>query len=274
MLGDFVELATTVVHPDHEPDIGPGGSSGREVGRMPRRRQGSKSQGADVSSMPPPASAASKKSVPALPQPDRAVKVKADADATAPLPELLSQRLQSIGPFVGAVALSLALELVLNIVALQTPAKTELAEISQTEPTGSQITWLLAEKLALLAVFWFGDFDAYDVASLTLLSTTPISILLVFFYNIHGATVASKTVIGITAHTIPYLLLRQLSRRQQVLGLRAIVLAVVVAVETVVFAVGQLQGVEWEGALGYAGLWAASVVVVAAALDWVGGPSE
>ncbi|RMZ76773.1 hypothetical protein DV737_g4649, partial [Chaetothyriales sp. CBS 132003] len=296
MLGDLLELATTVVHPGHQPDIAPaGGRSARPSGSPVATRR-----------------ARSRKST------------TTGATATAPSPpppESLPQRLQSLGRFVGAVALSLALELLLNTVALQTSAKTELADISQTEPTGSQIVWLLAEKLALLAVFWFGHFDAYDVASLTLLSTTPISILLAFFYSIHGATLATKTAISITAHTVPYLAifattvelalisflpvflatrfssLRTLEFAHQsatavvlptllvallpagyaatellfqVLVSRAVVLAVVLAVETVVFAVGQLQGVEWQGALGYAGLWVASVAVVAAALDWVG----
>ncbi|RMZ84278.1 hypothetical protein DV738_g759, partial [Chaetothyriales sp. CBS 135597] len=294
MLGDLVELATSTVHPDHEPDLSPG------------TRSRSRSSGGTTGQQMPP------------------------------------RRL----------ALSLALELALNTaVAWQTQSKTELAAISQPDPSGSQIAWLLAEKLALLAVFWFGGFDAYDVASLTLLSATPVSILLALFYNIHPATLASETAISIAAHTAPYLFLRPVSaahrqhpsssaaatpqtRNHAILTdpwttittsllasailatslelsllsflptflitrfsslrtlefahespvyvvlptlLIALIPAGYAAVEflfTVAFTIGQLQGVEWEGALGYAGLWVGSLSLVGVALDWVGGPAE
>ncbi|RMD42416.1 hypothetical protein DV735_g2748, partial [Chaetothyriales sp. CBS 134920] len=296
MLGDLVELATSAVDPDHEPDLS-GGQVAPQPQMAPRRRAASKSEPALSSAPSSPA------------------QLSPAGDSPSPS---WRQWLENIGWFVVAVALTLGLELALNTaVALQTAAKTELAAVSQPDPTDSQIAWLVAEKLALLAVFWFGQFDAYDVASLTLLSATPVSTLLALFYNIHPATLATETAIRIAANTAPYLAilattlelsllsflptflitrfgsLRTLefahesavtvvlptllvallpagyAARRQVLFSRASVLAAVTAVETAAFAIGQLQGdIEWEGALGYAGLWVGSLALVAAALDW------
>lgn len=62
--------------------------------------------------------------------------------------------------------------------------------------------------------------------------------------------------------------------RQKELIFRAAVLGLLMAVETVVFATSSLKGVEVPGALGYAGVWAGGVTVLAGVLDWVGGPSD
>jgi hypothetical protein len=64
------------------------------------------------------------------------------------------------------------------------------------------------------------------------------------------------------------------SVRQKELIWRAAVLGALVMMETVVFLVGVLQGVTLVGALGYAGVWGGGVTVLAAVLDWVGGPSD
>jgi hypothetical protein len=62
--------------------------------------------------------------------------------------------------------------------------------------------------------------------------------------------------------------------RQRMLIFRAAVLGLLMIAETVVFAWGGMESVELVGALGYAGVWALGVAVVAGALDWVGGPSD
>jgi hypothetical protein len=64
------------------------------------------------------------------------------------------------------------------------------------------------------------------------------------------------------------------SARQKALISRAGLLAYLIVAETVVLLWGTLAGVEFTGAIGYAGIWGAGVVLVAAALDWVGGPSD
>ena len=55
---------------------------------------------------------------------------------------------------------------------------------------------------------------------------------------------------------------------------RATVLGALMSAETIVVTLFSMQGVEVTGALGYAGVWAAGVALVAIALDWVGGPSD
>lgn len=62
--------------------------------------------------------------------------------------------------------------------------------------------------------------------------------------------------------------------RQKELITRAIMLGILMFAETMVQCIGALQGVELQGAAGYAGLWATGVAVVATVLDWVGKPSD
>lgn len=64
------------------------------------------------------------------------------------------------------------------------------------------------------------------------------------------------------------------SVRQKELIWRAVVLGALLVLETVTFTVGVMEGVSFVGGLGYAGLWASGVAVLAGVLDWVGGPSD
>ena len=160
MLNDLVELATTVVHPDHEPDIA--GSSSK----MPRRRQGSKSQSissaADVNGMLPPPTPASKSGTPARkprspsmtnppgsPRPNVSV-----AYGAAP-----QSRLKNIGGYLGSVVLSIVAEGILNSVASQFFSTGELAAISDSAPTTLLVVGVVSWKLFMLTLFWFGGFD-------------------------------------------------------------------------------------------------------------------
>lgn len=62
--------------------------------------------------------------------------------------------------------------------------------------------------------------------------------------------------------------------RQKTLISRTALLTVLVVVQTLVRVWGTIEGVEAEGALGYAGIWGVGTVLVGIALDWVGGPSD
>ena len=62
--------------------------------------------------------------------------------------------------------------------------------------------------------------------------------------------------------------------RQKELIWRASILGALIVAETVVHCYVVMAGVSLVGALGYAGVWGGGVVVLGAALDWVGGPSD
>ena len=62
--------------------------------------------------------------------------------------------------------------------------------------------------------------------------------------------------------------------RQKELISRAALLATLMSAETLVQCTGALQGVELQGAAGYAAIWVFGVTVVSGVLDWVGKPSD
>lgn len=64
------------------------------------------------------------------------------------------------------------------------------------------------------------------------------------------------------------------SVRQKELISRTTILTALVVAQTLLHVGGTLNGVDLDGALGYAGIWGAGAVVVGAVLDWVGGPSD
>jgi hypothetical protein len=64
------------------------------------------------------------------------------------------------------------------------------------------------------------------------------------------------------------------SARQKELMRRTVVLAGLIFSETVLTTWGTVEGVEFQGALGYAGVWVVGALVTGAGLDWVGGPSD
>lgn len=63
------------------------------------------------------------------------------------------------------------------------------------------------------------------------------------------------------------------SRQKELIG-RTITLGALLLAETVMTIWGTIEGVEFVGALGYAGVWAAGVALLGIFLDWVGGPSD
>ncbi|KAK5046714.1 hypothetical protein LTR84_007475 [Exophiala bonariae] len=302
--------------------------------------------------------------------------------------------------FAVTVVLSTILE-----AALQTVAGTigvgDLAAVSKRPESWLEIGSLLGWKVVLLGVYWVFEFDAYDVASLTLLLSTPTTLLLGLFYSISPVTLISTTLSSILSTSAPYYFLRPLSpshnpsaaprsslRNRSILtdpyttiatsllasaifavlleasfatflpeylvvhftGLRSIeaahlgpsglptlllallpagfatqeyifapstakslpsgpvdafdavtasfsahvyhnawgwysvrqkelisrtaVLTALIVAQTLLHVGGTLNGVDFEGALGYASIWGGGAVVVGAVLDWVGGPSD
>ncbi|KIW50032.1 hypothetical protein PV05_11656 [Exophiala xenobiotica] len=420
MLDDLLALTTTLVHSDHEHELS--AASGSETDIMAPRSRHTKSasvasstdadttvKGTDLinGGMLPPATTPDHTTT-------RTSKRRPSRSTTSPpsspvvvIPATRKVVIQpevhkdfEVVKFVGTVILSTLLE-----AGLQTAASMvgtgDYAAISKRADTWPEILGLLAWKIAKLGIYWAADFDAYDVASMTLLLSTPQSILLGLFYDIHPTTLASTTLSSILANSLPYLLLRPLSPshnpnaapkailrnrpiltdpyttvatsllataifavlleasfatflpswlithftglrtlekahlgagglpilllalipagvaameylfapstavastapsaptfdpstasfaehvyhngwgwyspRQKALISRAGLLAYLIVVETVVLLWGTLEGVEFTGAIGYAGIWGAGVVLVAAALDWVGGPSD
>jgi hypothetical protein len=63
------------------------------------------------------------------------------------------------------------------------------------------------------------------------------------------------------------------TNRQKELITRTLLVAAMTVTETVIHVWGTIEGVELSGALGYAGIWGVSVLLVGASYDWVGGPS-
>ena len=63
------------------------------------------------------------------------------------------------------------------------------------------------------------------------------------------------------------------TNRQKELISRTVLVAAMTVAETVIQIWGTIEGVELTGALGYAGIWGAGVLLIGAVFDWVGGPS-
>ncbi|KPI35199.1 uncharacterized protein AB675_10154 [Cyphellophora attinorum] len=66
-------------------------------------------------------------------------------------------------------------------------------------------------RILTLAVYWFGGFDAYDVASLTVLSATPIAILQFLFYKIKPQVMAIEIATSVISSAVPFYLLRSIA---------------------------------------------------------------
>ncbi|KEF58709.1 uncharacterized protein A1O9_06635 [Exophiala aquamarina CBS 119918] len=302
--------------------------------------------------------------------------------------------------FVVTVVLSTILEATLQTVAGSVGVG-DLAAVSKRPESWLEIGALLGWKVVLLGIYWFCGFDAYDVASLTLLVSTPTTLLLGLFYAISPATLLSTTLSSILSTSTPYYFLRPLSpshtpgsapksslrnrpiltdpyttiatsllasaifavlleasfatflpeflvahflglrtieaahlgpsglptlllallpagvaaqeyifapstatplqsppgiefdpvtasfaahvyhnawgwysARQKELISRTTILTVLIVAQTLLHVGGTINGVDVEGALGYASIWGSGVIMVGAVLDWVGGPSD
>ncbi|CZT02055.1 uncharacterized protein RAG0_09383 [Rhynchosporium agropyri] len=108
------------------------------------------------------------------------------------------------------VTLSLTLSALLYSVAAEYTAG-DLARVSRTLDQWWQVSVLIGWRTFELGLGWFGDYDGYDLASLSLLSHGPPLYLLGSFYEIHPVTVISSLLIDALATYIPFRLLRPLS---------------------------------------------------------------
>jgi len=63
------------------------------------------------------------------------------------------------------------------------------------------------------------------------------------------------------------------SRQKELIG-RTIVLGAFLLTETIVHLCGEIQGVEFLGAAGYASVWLTGTIILGIVLDWVGRPSD
>ncbi|KIW15299.1 hypothetical protein PV08_05344 [Exophiala spinifera] len=419
MFDDFLALTTTLIHSGHEQPPTDSASSDSATDSMPPRSRHSKSASVASSSdattavkgsdsvngdMLPPANttktAARKRRASrstASPPTSPVVVIPATKKLDSPP---ASHEQHQYAKFAGVAILSIFLE-----AGLQTAASTvgvgDLKAISKIADAWPEIIGLLAWKILKLGIYWTAGFDAYDVASLTLLISTPETILLGLFYDIHPTTLVASTLSSIVANSVPYFLFRSLSPshnpntapkttlrnrpiltdpyttvatsllataifavlleasfatflpswlithfsglrslekahlgagglpilllalipagvasmeylfapstaaastvpatpefdpttagfaghvyhnawgwyspRQKSLISRAGLLAYLIVAETIVLLWGTLKGIEFTGAAGYAGIWGVGVVLVGAALDWVGGPSD
>ncbi|PVH86840.1 hypothetical protein DL98DRAFT_510314 [Cadophora sp. DSE1049] len=87
----------------------------------------------------------------------------------------------------------------------------DLAKVSRTLDQWWQVSVLVGWRTFELGLGWFGNYDGYDLASLSLLSHGPPLYLLGSFYDISPASVISSLVIDSLTTYIPFRLLRPLS---------------------------------------------------------------
>lgn len=178
MFDDLVELATTAVHPSHNPHISYPISNASGSSNMPPRQRREKSQSADANGMPPPAAPASKSPSPVATRHKRTRSTNNQPGSPRQLAQALTTRphqtAEEIAPgkFLIAVVINLALSTLLRRAAVAyTPVgRGALSTISKNNPTESEAFGLLAWRIAVLAVYWFGGYDgmfAHSVYRLT-----------------------------------------------------------------------------------------------------------
>ncbi|KIW88727.1 uncharacterized protein Z519_10773 [Cladophialophora bantiana CBS 173.52] len=132
--------------------------------------------------------------------------------------ELPSTTKSTVAEAKGFEPLKLAATVVLSTLleaGLQTGASMvgvgDLGGVSRRPDMWTEVLGLLGWKLTKLGIFWVGDYDAYDVASLSLLLDTPPALLLGLFYQISPITLTSTTLSSMIANSLPYYFLRPLS---------------------------------------------------------------
>ncbi|KIW35086.1 uncharacterized protein PV07_01806 [Cladophialophora immunda] len=236
MLGDLLELTTTLVHPEHEPALSSlaGRSAPSAAMAPPRSRHAKSSSVASTSSAADAANGIattpSSKSDPASTmtagrkrRPSRSTLSPTGSPVVvipkaSPRMELQSSAKTNLAQTKELEPLKFAATVVLSTVlesGLQSAASMigvgDLAGVSRRPDTWAEILGLLGWKIAKLGVYWVGDFDAYDVASLSLLLNTPTAILVGLFYEISPITLTSTTLSSMIGNSLPYYLLRPLA---------------------------------------------------------------
>lgn len=87
----------------------------------------------------------------------------------------------------------------------------DLARVSRNLNEWWEVGVLVAWRMFELALGWYGKYDSYDIASLTLLSHGPFLLLLHSFYDVSASTAVLSLAINTLTTYIPFRLLRDLS---------------------------------------------------------------
>ncbi|KAH8793014.1 hypothetical protein F5882DRAFT_399215 [Hyaloscypha sp. PMI_1271] len=87
----------------------------------------------------------------------------------------------------------------------------DLASVSRSLDQWWQVGALVGWRIFELGLGWYGNYDGYDLAALTLLSHGPPLYLLSTFYEIRPVAVLLSLAIDVTTAYIPFRLLRPLS---------------------------------------------------------------
>ncbi|TVY86945.1 hypothetical protein LAWI1_G006314, partial [Lachnellula willkommii] len=87
----------------------------------------------------------------------------------------------------------------------------ELAAVSRRLERWDEVVGLVGWRGIELALGWWGGYDGYDLAALSLLSHGPPLYLLSTFYSIRTSTVLNSLLIDVLTTYIPFRLLRSLS---------------------------------------------------------------
>ncbi|KAM3068738.1 hypothetical protein ACMFMG_010914 [Clarireedia jacksonii] len=87
----------------------------------------------------------------------------------------------------------------------------ELGRVARRLDGWDELGGLLGWRAFELALGWFGNYDGYDLAALTLLSHGPPLYLLGTFYEVSAKTILSSLIIDTLTTYIPFRLLRRLS---------------------------------------------------------------
>ncbi len=87
----------------------------------------------------------------------------------------------------------------------------DLARVSRSLNEPWQVCAIVAWKVLELGLGWYGRYDSYDIASLSLLSNAPFFLLLNSFYEISPVTAGLALIINTLAIWIPFRMLRDLS---------------------------------------------------------------
>lgn len=90
-------------------------------------------------------------------------------------------------------------------------SKGELASVSRSQDTWSEVAVLAGWRLIELALGWFGNLDSLDVATMDLMSHGPTIYLLATFYSLSPLTAISALIIDVVSVAVPFYLLRPLS---------------------------------------------------------------
>ncbi|KAK7428476.1 hypothetical protein QQZ08_004914 [Neonectria magnoliae] len=142
---------------------------------------------------------------------EAAVPAPVDSSLDAPVPSLARSSALPIAvqfPLLAVLSFCMAS---LGYSLLGEVTKGELAAVSRSQDTWTEVGVLAGWRGIELALGWFGKLDSLDVAMLDVLSHSPHFYLLSTFYNLSPSTALSALAIDLTSVAVPFYLLRPLS---------------------------------------------------------------